>query len=214
MPDVVVRRDTPGGKVALGATSEERERLTDAVTRIGTERGFRGIDAEQVARRSGVPVEEFHRHFRSVDQCVMAAFERFAEDLLEQVDEACVEAVDWPDTVRRGVEAAFEFVAELEPVARLFAVDVARVGPAAIEFRQASIERAALRLKHGRLLYPAAADLPDALERTLIAGVVTNVSAHLLREEREMLAEAEAEVVEVLLAPYIGVDQAHFAAAD
>jgi AcrR family transcriptional regulator len=197
----------------MGAASEERERLTDAVTRIAAERGFRGIDAEHVARRAGVPVEEFHRRFGSVDQCVMAAFDRFAENLLQQVDEACEEAVYWPDTVRRGVEAAFEFIVELEPVARLFAVDVARVGPAAIECKQVSIERAALRLKHGRLLYPAAADLPDALERTLIAGVVTNVTAHLLREERELLAEAEAEAVEVLLAPYIGVDRARFAAA-
>jgi AcrR family transcriptional regulator len=213
MPDVVVRRDPTGGEVAMGAASEERERLTDAVTRIATEHGFRDIDAEQVARRSGVPVAEFHRHFGSVDQCVMAAFDRFAQNLLEQVDEACEEAVDWPDTVRRGVEAAFEFVAELEPVARLFAVDVASVGPAAIERRQVSIERAALRLRHGRLLYPAAANLPDALERTLVAGVVTNVAAHLLREEGELLAAARSEVVEVLLAPYIGVDQARFAAA-
>lgn len=213
MPDVVVRRDPTGGEVALGATSEERERLTDAVTRIASERGCRDIDAEQVARRSGVSVEEFHRHFGSADQCLLAAFNRFLEHLIEHVDEACEEAVDWPDTVRRGVEAAFEFVAELEPVARLFAVDLARVGPAAAECRQVSIEYAALCLKRGRLHYPAAAELPEALERTLIAGVVTNAATHLLREERELLAGAGAEAVEVLLAPYVGAGRARFAAA-
>jgi len=207
MPDVVLRRDPAGAEVTV-ATWDERERLTDAVTRIATERGYKEIDPEQVARGSGLSVDDFHRHFATVDQCLLAAFDRFLGRMLEHIDEACEGIAGWPEQVRATIEAAFEFVAEVEPVARLFAVDAVRTGPAGVERKCASIERAALRLKHGRLLYPAAADLPDAMERLLVAGVVTIASAHLLAEDRERLVQVEVEAVEMVLTPYIGLGRA------
>jgi AcrR family transcriptional regulator len=212
MPDVVVGRDPAGAEIAV-ATSEARERLTDAVTRIATERGYKGTDPEQVARSSGLSIDDFYRHFANVDQCLLAAFDSFLGRLFEHIDEACEEAVGWPDKVKTTIEAAFEFVAEVEPVARLFAVDAVRTGPAGVERKFASIDRAALRLKHGRLLYPVAVDLPDAMERTLVAGVVMIASTHLLSEEAEQLVDVETEAVEMVLAPYIGLDRARQVAA-
>jgi AcrR family transcriptional regulator len=212
MPDVVVGRDPAGAEIAI-AISEDRERLTDAVTRVATERGYKGVDPEQVARCSGLSVDDFHRHFANVDQCLLAAFDSFLGRLCEHIDEACEEAASWPDKVKTTIAAAFEFVAEVEPVARLFAVDAVRTGPAGIARKFASIDRAALRLKHGRLLYPVAVDLPDAMERTLVAGVVMIVSTHLLSEEAERLADLEAEAVEMVLTPYIGLDRARLVAA-
>ncbi len=197
----------------MGAASEERERLTDAVTRIATERGFRGVGAEQVARGAGLSIADFHRHFDNVDQCLLAAFDRFLERMLEHIDESCAEVAEWPEKVRLTIEAAFEFLAEVEPVARVFAVETTFAGPAGLERTQASIERAALRLKHGRLLYPEAADLPDATERMLVAGVVAIATAHLLREDGGALAGAGSEAVEMLLAPYLGADRARSMAA-
>jgi AcrR family transcriptional regulator len=208
MPDLAVRRDPPGAAIAPAPLGDERGRLADAVTRIATERGTRGLEPEQVALAAGLAVEDFERNFESVDQCLMLAFDRFHARMLEQIEEACDGIVSWPEKVRAAIAAAIEFIAEVEPVARLFAVDAQRTGPAGIGRLDAAIEQGALRLKHGRLLYPDSAELPDVLERTLVAGVVAITSIYLLGDEGQRLTNFQPEALEMLLSPYLGTEEA------
>lgn len=211
MPDVAVGRESTGAGIT-SSPSAERERLTDAVTRLATESGYPAVDIEQIAHGAGLSIEDFHRHFETKDQCMLAAYDRFLERLLEHIDEACKAAEDWPDKVKITIESAFEFVAELEGGARLFAVDALRMGPAAVERSCSSIDSAAVRLKHGRLLFPAAADMPNPTERTLVAGVVMIASVHLLAEEADQLSDVAPEAVEMVLTPYIGTRRARYVA--
>jgi AcrR family transcriptional regulator len=212
MPDVVVGRETTGAEIA-SLPSGIRGRLTDSLTRLATECGYPAVDIEQIAHGAGLSVEDFHSCFETKDQCLMAAYDRFLERMLEHIDEACKGVEDWPEKVRITIESAFEFVAELEGGARLFAVDALRTGPAAVERSCNSIESAAVRLKHGRLLFPAAADMPNPTERTLVAGVVMIASIHLLSEEADQLPQIAPEAVEMVLTPYIGTRRARYVAA-
>jgi AcrR family transcriptional regulator len=212
MQDVVVRRDTTSVELAT-EPREARERLTDAVTRAGAECGYRAVDIQRIARYGGLSVDEFHRHFGSKDQCLLAAFDRFLERMYEHIDEACELAEDWPEKVKVTIRSAFEFVSELEAAARLFAVDAVRIGEAALERKSSSIESAARRLKHGRLIYPESAALPDATERTLVAGVVTLASTRLLHEDGRTLPALSGEVTEMILTPYLGASRAREIAA-
>lgn len=208
MPDLAVGRE-PGSPASTAEPFEdERGRFADAATRLATERGVRGLGRERVAQAAGLAVGDFDRHFENVDQCLMLAFDRFHGRMLEQVEEACAGVESWPERVRAALGAAFEFIAEVEPVARLFAIDAQRTGPAGIGRLDAAIDAAALRLKHGRLLYPDSAELADALERTLVSGVVAIASIYLLGDEGQRLTKFEPEAVEMLLAPYLGVDEA------
>ena len=207
MPDVAVGIQGTGTEVA-GPTPDVRERLTDAVTRVATESGYDSVDIEQISQYAGVPLEEFDRHFVDKDQCLMAAYDRFLERMLEHIDDACDGAVNWPEKVKLTIESAFEFVAELDASARLFGIDALRVGPAAVERSCSAIDSAALRLKHGRLIFPPAADMPDPTERTLVAGVVMIVSIHLLSEQADELPGLAPEAVEMVLTPYVGARRA------
>jgi AcrR family transcriptional regulator len=211
MPDAVLGRSSTGGDIGAEA-AEERQRLTDAAARLATERGVRALDAQAVAGSCGLTVEDLERHFGGIDQCLLAAYDSFVEEVVAHIVDACHDCVEWSEKIRLAIAAIVETVLELEPVARVFAVEAVRTGPAALERRSATIERAALRLKHGRLLYPGAADLPEGLERTLVGGLVTTVTGHLLREERDGLARAGDEAVEILLAPYVGAARARFVA--
>src|SRR5262249_3032396 len=112
----------------------------------------------------------------------------------------------WPGRVRTTVAACFEFIEEVEPVARLFAVESARTGAAGIECKCRMVDQAALRLERGRLLYPDAKSLPASMERALIAGSVTIVASKMLEGAR--LSEIEPEVAELLLIPYVGAAEA------
>jgi AcrR family transcriptional regulator len=211
MPDVVVGKRGTGAEVSI-AISEVRGRLTDALTRVATECGYDAVDVEQIAQAAGVSVDEFHREFDSKDQCLLAAYDRFVERMLEHIGEGCEEAETWLEKVKLTIESAFEFLAELEGPARLFTIDTKRAGPAALERSCTSIDSAALRLKHGRLIFPVAANMPEPTERTLVAGVVMTAAIHLLAEEADQLERRAPECVEMILTPYIGARRARFIA--
>jgi AcrR family transcriptional regulator len=203
MPDVVVERVGTGSEVAR-MSREDSERLTDAVTRIASEGGYPSVDIEQITSSAGLSVDAFHEHFSNKDQCLLGAYDRFLGDMLEHIEEACEEATDWPEKVKITIEAGFDYVVELEAVARLFVIEAMNTGAAGVERRCASIDSAALRLKHGRLLYSRSADYPDAMERTLVAGVVMIALTHLLSEDAGSLPGLVPETVEMVLTPYVG----------
>ena len=207
MPEVVVGRERAGAAV-LSTPREDSERLTDAVTRIAAESGYPAVEIEQIAASAGLSVDTFNDHFPNKDQCLLLAYDRFIEDMREHVAEACEETDEWSEKVKISIEAAFDYVVELESVARVFAIDATRTGAAGVERRCASIDSAALRLKHGRLLYPAAAGYPDAMERTLVSGVVMIAMDHLLSEEADHLPGLAPEAVEMVLTPYVGLPRA------
>lgn len=211
MPDVVVGKWGTGAEVSI-PISEVRGRLTDALTRVATECGYDAVDVEQIAQAAGVSVDEFHREFDSKDQCLLAAYDRFIERMLEHIGEGCEEAETWLEKVKLTIESAFEFLAELEGPARLFTIDTKRAGPAALERSCTSIDSAAQQLKHGRLLFPVAANMPEPTERTLVAGVVMTAAIHLLAEEADQLERRVPECVEMILTPYIGARRARFIA--
>jgi AcrR family transcriptional regulator len=211
MPDVVVGREPTA--VNRGARADVRERLTDSVTRLASEGGYLSIDPEQIAQYAGVSIDEFHRQFSDKDQCLMAAYDRFLDRMLEHIDEACEAGENWPEKVKLAIESAFEFVSELEEAARLFAIDSMRAGPAAIERSCSSIDSAAGRLKQGRSHFPVAAAMPYPTERTLVAGVVMIASVQLLSEEAGALPDLAPEAVEMVLTPYVGARRARSIAA-
>lgn len=209
MPDVVTGRDPLGNRVA---SLEDRDRLTDAMTRAAVECGYRSVDIEQVAYSAGLTADDFRQLFTSKDQCLLAAFDGFLARLYDQIDEDCEEVPDWPTKVKVAIESAFSLVAELEGTARLFVVDAIRTGEAGLERHRTSIDGAARILKHGRLLYPVAADYPEAMERTLVAGVVMMASSRLLAEDADLLPELAPEAAEMVLTPYLGSSAARRAA--
>lgn len=206
MPDVGVGWDPAAGPTGDDHLSRDRERLIDAVTRLGTERGLSGVDPALIAASAGLENEDFQRHFETVDQCLLAAMESFLDRMLRHIDEACDGVDEWPGRVRTTVAACFGFIEEVEPVARLFAVDAARTGAAGIECKCRIVEQAAARLERGRLLYPDAKSLPASMERALIAGSVTIVASRML--EGGAISEVEPEVAELLLIPYVGAAEA------
>ena len=207
MPDVAVGRERTGAEV-LDTFREDSERLTDALTRIAAESGYPSVDIEQITSSAGLSVDSFYEHFPNKDQCLLLGFERFLTDMHDHIEEACEGTRDWPEKVKITIETAFEYVVELESVARLFMVDAMKTGAAGVERRCVSIDSAALRLKHGRLLYPQAADYPDAMERALVAGVVMIAMTHLLSEDAGHLPGLVPEAVEMVLTPYIGTRRA------
>lgn len=187
---------------------DERRRLIDAFTRLAAERGYVGLRPEEVAAEARLPTDAFHRHFPDMLSCLLASHDAFLEGLYSHVEEACRHELEWTGKVRLAVATALECLVEMGSRSRLFAVEAVAAGPAMLDRRFAAIARLAAALRAGRRHHRDAAALPRSTEWILVGGALTLISAQLLAEEVSLLPMLEAELVELLLAPYVGVVEA------
>jgi AcrR family transcriptional regulator len=188
--------------------AQQRSRLIDAFTKVAAERGYTRISAAQVATEAGLPRETFYEHFPDLPRCLVASYDAYFERLMAHIEEACESEGEWSGRVKASVGACLEFVLETASRARLFSVEAISAGPALLERRFASTTRLAARLQRLRDHSPRAAELPASTEWVLVAGVYSRITAHLLAEEAGLLADLEPQLVELLLSPYLGEQEA------
>jgi len=191
-----------GGGSGEFAAGEERERLVDAFTKVATERGYAHTGPDEVAAEAGLPRATFDSHFHDLSQCLLAAYDRFFDCLVGEIEDSMDLGAPWPEQVRAGIGAALGFVAESAAVARLFAVEAPTIGAPAINRYIAAVERIVALLRLGRGRSAAAAALPPLSEAVMVAGAVSLVVAALLAEEQANLPQLEGQLIEVLLLPY------------
>lgn len=186
-----------------GANREEaRELLVDAFTKVVSQRGYELTSIEEVTAVAGLPADAFGAHFGDKRQCLLAAFDRFAERLTREVEDAIDPEAPWTEKVRGGISAALAFVAERAEVARALVVESAVAGQVVIERYEVAMDSIAALLRRGRGCDDGRAELPETTERVLVAGAASLVISALLREERERILALEPELAEVLLLPY------------
>lgn len=187
----------------------QRGKIVTAIARAIAEYGYAQLTLEQVLSYAGVTAEEYEAHFQSLEQGVVAAQEDFLERLRLEVATACEVDRAWPDNVRAALEAALGYLAEANAMARGFAVEATAASLAACERQYATLETLADLLREGRRFYPQAAEMPPAIERALVGGIASIVSARLLSEEPQALVDLEPQLAEFLLVPYLGRSEAN-----
>lgn len=92
------------------------------------EKGYSKATVQEVAERSGITQDRFHRRFGSKNACFARAYEQTAERLAAEMTEACREAPGWREGFRAALTELLRFVAEqpLTAKALLLEVRVAR----------------------------------------------------------------------------------------
>jgi AcrR family transcriptional regulator len=198
----------PGPEMTDATDIDERSRFVAAFSKAAGEQGYSRLDIATVARYAGVPTEGFHEQFASVEQALVAAQEVFLKRLWLDIESACEGVGEWPQKVRASVAAVIDSLVEASAIARVFAIEAPGASFAAAERQFSALDRLATLLRDGRRLYPRAATLPDSTERALVGGTVSIVCQHLLAEDPQAIPRLQAQLVEVLLSPYLGEEEA------
>ena len=60
----------------MASSTPEREALCHALTRVVDQRGWTGTSPARVAYEAGLAPHEFYDHFRSLEQCYLAVYDR------------------------------------------------------------------------------------------------------------------------------------------
>lgn len=194
--------------------ANQRTRLLTAATEVLAEAGYIALTVDQVIEGAGVSRATFYEQFADKHQCVLAAHEAAFDHLNDAIQGACAGQGTWVDGVAAGIGAALEFAAERPDEARL----VIETYPAASDPLLAgqgltTHERLAELLRPGR---EQAGDpglgRPETTERAVIGAAISVVGSRLLSGEAESLPSLRSELVQLILTPYLGVDDARRAA--
>ena len=173
--------------------------------RVLPRHGYPAVTITHLTREAGVSRAAFYHAFAGKEECFLATYDVAGRWFCERVEDAVAAVGEWRARIRVGASEALALLAANPLIAHLMAVEVPQAGRAARERQQAMLERfaAALRADH-----PGRADLPDDLADLLLGGVVALIARYVDSDRAERLPEATRALVEYLLIPYIGGEEA------
>jgi AcrR family transcriptional regulator len=216
-------RQTPGEPTPLPrgrhrlpfevVVENQRRRLISGTASALAVHGYTELTVKQVIEAAGVSRTTFYANFDNKCDCVLAAHRDVFERLLALLVRACATEREWPRKVRAAIAATFSFVREAPDEARLLtlgalATDLA-IGRQVID----SNAHLAALLRDGRRQTPLGPSLPELTEEALIGAVSSIFGSRLHDRGIEGLRELESEIVQLVLTPYIGAEEAAQVAA-
>jgi AcrR family transcriptional regulator len=185
-------RGTHGLDRSLVAASQ-RTRLLEAVGRAVADRGYAAATIDDIVGDAGVSKKTFYEHFNDKLDCFLAAYEAASDELLEHMTAAQDDAVpretgsdpvsrEWLARTRAGIHAYLRWLAAEPALARVFLIEIAAAGPAALELRERMRDRYADRMRE----LQTADGVPDEIAHAVVAGA-DDLVVRRLREGGDLL---------------------------
>lgn len=189
--------------------SPQRERILDATEKLVAEHGCAGTSIEAIVKEAGVSSVTFYELFAGKEACFVAAFDRAVSWGVGRMAKAIREAgeageLSWSEQVATGLRVTTRLVSEAPAKARLCLVE-AQTGGAELSARfDAALDRVAAKLRDGRALPTAPADLPFSHEEATAGAVAWLLRERLETRGAEKLEALYPELIDIALAPYLG----------
>lgn len=173
-------------------------------------RGYAETTIADLTKEAGVSRAAFYEQFASKEECFLFAYDLAGDWLDRKVKRAVDPEAPWPERVGAGLREVLHLLAENPVPARLLTVEASRVGEAVRERQRACMAHFAAALRAGR---PDRPPLPDELEELLLGGVLAFVARYVEGDRAAQLPEASEQLLEYLLIPYLGHQEAERVAA-
>lgn len=188
----------------------QRDRLISALILTLAEVGYQKTTVSMIGRRASVSKSDFYKHFDSKDECFLAAYDHAVDRIRTAVVEACAEAPpkEWPARVRAGVVALLTLLATEPALATIALAEGLRAGRRVYDRYQAAVESFVPLLRDGAPDPPGAAAIPPATDEAVVGGIAVLLARRAAAGESEDLVELVPDVLEFVLAPRLGTEEA------
>lgn len=176
------RRRTYAGQSAEARAQARRERLIEAAVRVYGAQGYRNATVKAVCEAAGLTERYFYESFDNSEALLIAAFDHVAHVVLRGLDAIRAGHDGAPAEAARAVLRAYYRILKDDPDgARLFVVEIARVGPAVDAVLATWMEEFGELL--ARTLAPrrSSTSRRDALLRAGAAGAVVQIARAWIR---------------------------------
>jgi hypothetical protein len=124
------------------------------------------------------------------------------------VEQASARERGWGEKAAAAVASTLGFAAADPEAAQVLTNEALSRGPDGIARHERVIGYAAERLATGRRVRPENLELPEITERALVGGLAMLVAQRLDQGAHGQLPDATPEMIEFMLTPYVGVEEA------
>jgi AcrR family transcriptional regulator len=190
-------------------TANQRERLLDAATAMFAEEGYASLAVASVIDRAGVSRGTFYEIFDNKFDCLLAAQQRAFDRLRAVVVSACSAEPEWPRGVAAGVAAALEFAAEARTETRLILASSHATSEPQLASQGISVNDWLVELvREGANAFPNARGPSELTEQAAVGAAISIVGSCLVNERIGPTPELTSVLVQIILTPYLGGDEA------
>jgi AcrR family transcriptional regulator len=187
-----------------------RERLLEAMVRVGAAKGYEATTIDDVVEVAGVTRESFEEMFESKEACFLEAYDAVIDVLVAHVTSAFEAAAGepWPERIAAGLGAMVELLAAEADIARMAMVEVTAAGDDARARYRAALARFTPFLEEGRDYSSQSDELPPDTARFAIGGATSMIFDEIRAGRGPELQRILPDLVFAVLMPYLGPEEA------
>jgi AcrR family transcriptional regulator len=174
--------------------------LRRAAVTLAAERGIETVTAEEIAERAGMTLDDFRRHYRDAEECLVAAYDEGARQLERTFRDGLQGTAAWRERLQAAVERTLSAFARRPQLARFCLAEVPRTTiPSLRERHIESRQRIVSVLSEGR---GREAGEASRLHLELVTGAAHHAVSAQMTGERCDLASIRARIDD-LIADYV-----------
>ncbi len=186
----------------------QRQRILAAAAVALAEIGYAELSVEHIIARAKVSRTTFYSTFSNKRECIMVAHEEVFDRFTAELFRACAAQSTWSAKVVAAIGRAIDFAVRSPEEAQLLVVDAVAAEPSLALRVVASNDFLVGLLRNGREECPWAASLPELTERAQIGATASVIGHRLLSDQADRLPAMKPELVQLILTPYLGVEEA------
>lgn len=204
----------PRGRHGLPRTyvsENQRERLLNGVVEAVGEHGYEATTIARIVEAAGISRRTFYEHFEGKEDCFLAAYDMIDAHVRDAMLAAPRASAPWPERVAPRLAALLDVLARDPVVTSCYLVEpLAAGGEVAARYREAMrLLAATLRPEPP----PSNHDL-EVRDQVTMGGVTTLIVRRLSAGAADRLPELLPDLVELVVAPYTGREEAKRLARD
>lgn len=203
----------PRGRHGLSpeyVAKNQRERLIAGLIDVLYDVGYQKTTVSLIGQRAAVSKSDFYKHFESKDECFISAYDVAVDRIRTRVGLACEEAEgeEWAQQVRHAVDALLKLFDAEPALASIVLVEGLRAGRGVYDRYQEALETFVAYLRQGAPVDPGGIEVPEATDEAVVGGVASMLGRRILVGEAEKLEQLFPEILEFVLAAYLGGEEA------
>ncbi|HEX7059288.1 MAG TPA: TetR/AcrR family transcriptional regulator [Solirubrobacterales bacterium] len=186
----------------------QRERIITALVDTVAAKGYNATTVADITKAASVSRRTFYEHFKDKADCFEAAYEMVIDHIRTAMAAAADSFEEWPQKVRAALATMLRFLAGEPELARVVMIEPIAAGGKIAARHRASLQSFVEILRAGRPRHSGARQLPETTEEALVGGIAALIVREVNAGRTDRLEEQLPQLVELVLAPYLGAEEA------